>query len=112
MTEQGSDVLDVATFVHQVSSKRMAQDMRMRKAFWNNTNKAAFNDISYLLASEFRSLLRNKEPVGKRDTHHLKSYPMNKKSSAIITKRYYSFLVALANNTDSVALKVNILYSQ
>ena len=69
MTEQGSYVLNVATFVHQVSSKRMAQDMRMRKAFWNNTNKAAFNDISYLLASEFRALLGNKELIGKRYTH-------------------------------------------
>lgn len=109
MTEQGSDVLNVTAFVHEMSSKRMAQDMRMRKAFRNNTNKAAFNDISYLLASEFRTLLGNKEPIGKRDTHHLKSNPMNKKSSAIITKRNNSLLVALANNTDSVVLKVNIL---
>ena len=75
MTEQGSDVLDVATFVHQVSSKRMAQDMRMRKAFWNNTNKAAFNDISYLLASEFRALLGGKKLIGKRDVHRLKCKP-------------------------------------
>ena len=112
MTEQCSDVLNVTTFVHQVSSKRMSQDMRMRKALGNNTNKAAFNDISYLLASEFRALLGDEKPISKRDIHHLKSYPMNKKSSAIITKRYYSFLVALANNTDSVVLKVNILYSQ
>lgn len=112
MTEQGSYVLNVATFVHQVSSKRMAQDMRMRKAFWNNTNKAAFNDISYLLASEFRALLGGKKLIGKRDVHHLKSNPMNKKSSAIITKRYNSLLVALANNTDSVVLKVNVLNSQ
>ena len=112
MTEQGSYVLNVATFVHQVSSKRMAQDVRMRKAFWNNTYQATLDDISYLLASEFRSLLGNKELIGKRDTHQLKRNPMNKKSSAIITKRYYSLLVALANNTDSVVLKVNILYSQ
>ena len=63
MTEQGSYVLNVTTFVHQVSSKRMAQDMRMRKALGNNTNKVSFNDISYLLASEFRALLGNKEVI-------------------------------------------------
>ena len=90
----------------------MTQHVWMSKALWNNTNKAAFNDIANLLASEFRALLGDEKPIGKRDTHHLKSYPMNKKSSAIITKRYYSFLVALANNTYRVVLKVNILYSQ
>lgn len=92
--------------------ERMAQDMRMRKAFWNNTNKASLNNIANLLASKFRALLGGKEFIGKRYVHHLKSNPMNKKSTAIITKRYYSLLVALANNTDSVVLKVNILYPQ
>ena len=75
MTEQGSDVLNVAAFVHQVSSKRMSQDVRMRKALGNNTYQATLDDISYLLASEFRALLGNKEPVGKRDVHRLKCKP-------------------------------------
>ena len=112
MTEQGSDVFNVATFVHEMSSKRMAQDMRMRKALGDNTNKAAFNDISYLLASEFRTLLGNKKPIGKRNTHHLKSNPMNKKSPAIITKRDNTLLVALAYNSYCIVAKVNILISQ
>ena len=63
MTEQGSYVLDVAAFVHEMSSKRMSQDVWMSKALWNNTNKAAFNDIANLLASEFRALLGDKEVI-------------------------------------------------
>ena len=63
MTEQGSYVLNVAAFVHEMSSKRMAQDMRMRKALRNNTYQATLDDISYLLASEFRALLGNKEVI-------------------------------------------------
>lgn len=51
MTEQGSDVLNVATFVHEMSSERMAQNMWMRQALGDNTNKAAFNYIANLLAS-------------------------------------------------------------
>ena len=90
----------------------MTQHVWMSQALGNNTNKAAFNYIANLLASEFRALLGDEKPISKRDTHHLISNPMDKKSSAIITKWYYPFLVALANNTDSVALKVNILYSQ
>lgn len=112
MTEQGSDVLNVASFVHEMSCERMAQDMWMRKAFWNNTNKAAFNDIANLLASEFCALLGNKEPIGKRDVLHFISKPMTKKSSAIITKWDNSFLIALANNTDSVIGKINIFHCQ
>ena len=112
MTEQCSYVLNVATFVHEMCCERMTQHVWMSKAFRNNTHQAALDDISYLLASEFRALLGGKKLIGKRDVHHLKSNPMDKKSSAIITKWYYPFLVALANNTDSVALKVNILYSQ
>lgn len=112
MTEQCSDVLNVAAFVHQVSSKRMAQHMWMRKAFGDNTNKAAFNNVANLLASEFRALLGDKEPIGKRYVHHLKSNPMDQDFTAIITKRYNSLLIALTNNTYCVIGKINIFYSQ
>ena len=75
MTEQGSDVLNIATFVHEMCCERMTQHVWMSKALRNNTHQAALDDISYLLASEFRALLGNKEPIGKRDVHHLISKP-------------------------------------
>ena len=75
MPEQGSYVLNVTTFIHEMSSKRMAQDMRMRKALGNNTHQATLDDISYLLASEFHALLGNEELIGKRDVHRLKCKP-------------------------------------
>ena len=108
MTEQGSDVLNVASFVHEVCCERMTQHVWMSKALWNNTNKAAFNDIANLLASEFRALLGDEKPISKRDIHHLKSKPTTEKFTAIITKWDNSLLIALANNTDSVIAKVNI----
>lgn len=90
----------------------MAQHMRMRKAIWDNTNKAAFNYIAYLLASELRALLGDEKPIRKRDVFHLKSNPMNKKFTAIITKRYNSLLVALTNNTYCIMGKINVFHCQ
>ena len=63
MTEQGSYIFNVAAFVHEMRGERMAQHVWMSKALGNNTNKAAFNYIANLLASELRSLLGDKEVI-------------------------------------------------
>ena len=102
MTEQGSDVLNVASFVHEMSSKRMSQDVWMRKALGNNTNKAAFNNIPYLLASEFRALLGDKEVIAICDNIMSVLQPCNKKMTAVIAYWDNTLFIALTNNTDSV----------
>ena len=102
MTEQCSDVLNVAAFVHEMSSKRMAQDMRMRKAFWNNTHQATLDNISYLLASEFRALLGDKEVIAIRDNIIPILQPCNKISTAIIAYWDNTLFVTFTNNTYSV----------
>ena len=63
MTEQSTYVLNVAAFVHEMCCERMTQHVWMSKALGNNTNKAAFNDIANLLASEFCALLGDKEVI-------------------------------------------------